>query len=176
MKLGFDAIRLGEASVVIAGGCKILSRVPHVLRELRTGVKIGNVALKDPLYRMGNADYNPVSVDAGVVALEYGVSREQQDKWAYRSQMKHFEAEKTGIWEEEILPIEVKLKDETVVFDADEFPRPNSSLEKLATLKTVCGSPTITAGNALGINDGAAAMILVGESRMADLGLEPLAD
>jgi hypothetical protein len=152
-----------------------MSRVPHVLRELRTGVRLGNIAFEDPLYRMGNVDYNPVSVDAGVVALEYGVSREQQDEWAYLSQMKHREAKKAGKWEDEILPIEAKMKDETVIFDADEFQAEHHSRETGDTEDGV-RKPTVTAGNAPGINDGAAAMVLIGESKMNELGIEPLAE
>ncbi len=176
IKLGFDAIRLGEADMVIVGGTEVMSRTPHILRELRTGIRIGSGSLEDPLYPLGYKDYAPVAVDASEVALEYGVSRELQDRWAYESQIKYQQASEAGKWKDEILPIEVKVKRETLIFENDEFPKPHTTLERLATLPTVFGSPTITAGNAPGLNDGAAALILISESKAKQIGVTPMAE
>ena len=176
IKLGFDAIRLCEADMILVGGTEVMSLTPHILRELRAGVRIGGASLEDPLYPIGYKNYAPVAVDAGEVALAYGVGRELQDQWAYESQVKYQQAQKAGKWKEEILPIQIKGKIDSIVFENDEFPKPHTTLERLATLPTVFGSPTITAGNAPGLNDGAAALILISESKMAQMGITPLAE
>ena len=176
IKLGFDAIKHGEADVAIVGGTEVMSRTPHILRGLRSGIKIGAATLEDPIFPINYKDYAPVSVDAGEVALEYGVDREMQDQWAYNSQAKYQEAQNAGKWKDEILPIQVKAKRDTIAFENDEFPKPHTTLEKLSALPTVFGSPTITAGNAPGLNDGAAALILIGESKIEQMGITPLAE
>ncbi len=176
VKLGMDAIRLDEAGLVIVGGTEVLSHTPYVNWKVRYGARIGSVTLVDPLYPLKYADYEAVAIDAANVALEYGVSREMQDQWAYRTQMRYQEALKAGKWEAEIMPIEIKQKKATVSFSADEFPKANTTLEGLASLPTVFGSKTVTAGNAPGLNDGACAMILASESRMKAMGLKPMAE
>lgn len=177
IKKGYDAIRLGEANVVIAGGVQTMSRVPHVVRNIRWGARLGNVVLEDCLFASGYKDYNPVSVDAGIVAVEFGVTREEQDLWAYNSQRRYQAAEKEGKFRDEIIPVEITdKKKNTVVFDKDEFPKPHTTMERLRELPTIYGSPTITAGNAPGLNDGASALIMVSESKLNELGLEPLAE
>lgn len=174
---GCDKIRLGDAHVVIAGGAENMSRIPHVVRNLRWGAKLGNITMEDCIYRNGYKDYNPVAIDGGEVALEYGVSREEQDHWAYNSQMRYQAAEKEGKFKDEIMPVQVTdKKKNTIVVDKDEFPKPYTTLEKLKTLSTIYDSPTCTAGNSPGLNDGASAVILVSETKLKELGIKPLAE
>lgn len=174
---GCNAIQLGEADVVIAGGVQTMSRTPHLVRNARWGVRIGSLELEDCLFQNGYKDYNPVAVDGGEVAVEYGVTREEQDYWAYTSQLRYQAAEKEGKFKDEIKPVEIKdKKKNTIIFERDEFPKPHTTVEKLKELKTIYGSPTITAGNAPGLNDGASAVILVSESKLRELGRVPLAE
>lgn len=176
VKVGFDAIRLGEAGLVIAGGTEVMSRTPHLARGLRQGVRLGAIPLEDPLYPLAYADYEPIAREVGQVAVKYGVTRQMQDEWALRSQQYYQAAKAAGKWVQEILPVDVPGKKAPIIFEQDEFPKPDTSLDSLAKLATVFGSPTVTAGNAPGLNDGAAALILAGEARMNELGLEPLAE
>ncbi|MCB2141263.1 thiolase family protein, partial [bacterium] len=109
------------------------------------------------------------------VALEHDISREEQDKWAYNSQMRYQQAKTKNVFKDEILPIEVDQSiGKKILFDEDEFPRANTKLEKLATLKTVYGSPTVTAGNAPGLDTGASAILLMQRKKANELGLEVL--
>ncbi|QDR80284.1 thiolase family protein [Sporomusa termitida] len=176
VKVGYDAIRLREADIVLVGGTEVMSRTPHLARGLRSGVRLGAATLEDPLYPLGYKGYEPVAAEVGQVSVEYGVTREMQDAWALRSQTRYQEALKAGKWKQEILPIEVKNKKSTVTFEQDEFPKADTTIESLSSLRTVFGSPTVTAGNAPGLNDGAAAMILVSETRLKELGIKPLAE
>lgn len=177
IRMAYDSIRLGEADVVIAGGVEVMSRIPHIARNLRWGKKLGHCQLEDPVFPVGYKDYNPVAVDAGEVAVEYGVSREEQDLWAYTSQQRYQAAQKAEKFKAEIMPVELKdKKKNTVIFHKDEFPKAGTTLEGLAKLQTIYGSPTVTAGNAPGLNDGAAALLLVCERKLKELGLEPLAE
>ncbi|MBN2494180.1 MAG: thiolase family protein [Deltaproteobacteria bacterium] len=167
---------LGEAGLVIAGGTDNMSRTPHLVQGLRWGLRLGSAELEDPLYRMEYKGYTPVSVDAGELALEHGVDREAQDRWALQSQQRYEAARKAGKFKEEIAPFPVRdARGREQVIDSDELPRPDTSLEKLAALKTVYGSPTVTAGNAPGLDAGAAGVVLTTRARAAELGLEPLA-
>ena len=136
---------------------------------------MGDAALVDPVYKLGYSDWNPVSVDAGEVALQYGVDREEQDSWAVRSQQYYGRAASEGKFIEEIFPVEISGKKGTVIMEEDEQPRPNVTIEQLAKLPTIYGSPTITAGNAPGLNTGAAALVLIAREKAESLGLEPLA-
>lgn len=177
IKRGIDMIRLGEANVVIAGGVQSMSRTPHVVRNLRWGAKLSNFTLEDCLFPPGYKDYNPVAVDAAEVAVDYGVGREEQDLWAYTSQQRYSDAEKEGKFSDEIMPLKIKDKTKNMLtFSTDEFPKPNTKLDKLKELPTIYGNPTITAGNAPGLNDGAAALILVSETKLTELNLKPLAE
>jgi acetyl-CoA C-acetyltransferase len=176
VKVGFDAIRHGEAEIIISSGTEVMSRTPHLARGLRNGVRLGQIVMEDPLYPLGYSDYEPLAKEVGEVAIEYGVTREMQDQWSLDSQLKYKEAKRSEKWKEEIYPIEVKGKKGTTIFAEDEFPKPDTTLESLSRLKTVFGSPTVTAGNAPGLNDGAAALILVGEKKLHEMGLQPLAE
>lgn len=174
--LGFRAIKSDDASVVVAAGGENMGHVPHILYDLRWGKRMGNVTVQDPLWAMGYDDYNPVSVDAGEVAVEHGVTREAQDEWACRSQQRYSEALAAGSLRDELIPFEVVGRGgESALFSQDEAPRPGTTVEALSALKTVYGSPTVTAGNAPAISAGASAVVLTTRRRAGELGLEPLA-
>ena len=177
VKLAAMTIKLGEIDCAIAGGATSFSREPLILRNLRFGgYRLGDVKMEDPLFNMGYKDFNPVSVDSDNVAFEHGISRQEQDEWALRSHMNYGAAWKAGKFKEEILPMPLPQPDgSTKILDIDEQYRPDSSMEKLAKLKTVYGTRAITAGNAPGMNDGATGILLMRRSQAEELGLECLA-
>ncbi len=170
-------ILTGNADVVLAAGMENMSRVPHLVRDVRWGVRLGNVVLEDDLSGMAPGEgYGPVAVDAGEVALEYGFSREDLDEWAYGSQMRYKKAWEEGKFQDEIVPLDIPHKrGETKVFDHDEFPKPHTTPEVLAKLKTIYGSPTVTAGSSPGLDAGAAAILLMRRSTAEAYGIEPQA-
>lgn len=176
VQLAHRSIQCGAVRIAIGGGAENMSLTPYVLPDLRWGTRLRNVTLRDPLI----ISYRgvPVARDAGEVALEYGITREEQDEWAVLSQRRYAAAKKAGKFKDEIVPVTVPgaRKGEQVVFSEDEFPRPHTTLEKLAGLPTVYGSPTVTAGNAPGLNDGAAAVLVMTEGEARKHGLEPLAE
>lgn len=174
IQLGLRAIQLGEADVVLAVGAENLSRAPYVVPSLRFGARMGHVELSDPL-QMKYPGHAPVSVDTGHIALEHGVGREDLDQWAHRSQRRYQEALAAGKYDQEIAPIELSTRKGPVVFDRDEFPKPDTTPESLAKLPTVYGSPTVTAGNAPGLDAGATALLLMSRKKAESVGLEPLA-
>lgn len=176
--LGVKSIKLGDAEVVLAGGATTFSQEPFILRNMRfAGRRMGDVTLEDPLVWIGYKDYNPVALDAGNRAVANGISREEQDKWALRSHQLYGKALAEGKFQGEILPFN-KAKDgkDPVWLTRDEQYRPDSTLERLSKLKTVYGSPTVTAGNAPGLNDGSASLILMSGKKAAELGLTPIAE
>ena len=158
-------IRSDEVDVAIAGGVQSLSRTPFVLKNARWGMKIGHMNLEDPLFALGYKDFAPVAVDAGNVAVEMGVTREMQDKYACLSQSRYQAANDKGKFSEQIVPVEITVKKKKVIMGGDEFPKPNTTLEFLSKLPTIYGSPTVTAGNAPGLNDGAAGLLLMSEEK-----------
>lgn len=175
---GCRTIRAGEGEVILAGGVTSFSTVPFLLRNQRFhGRRLGHVTLEDPLLGLGYKDYAPVAKDAGEVAVKHGIAREEQDAWAVRSHQRYGEAYAAGKFHDEIMPLEVLQKDGSVkVFlDIDEQYRPGVSVEQLAKLKPIYGSPTCTAGNAPGLNDGAAALLITTREKARELGVEPLA-
>ncbi|SDF02593.1 thiolase family protein [Sporolituus thermophilus] len=172
-------IRSGEAHVVLTGGATSFSTVPFLARNLRwSGHRIGGYSLEDPLFPLGYKDFAPVAVDSGNVAVQYNVSRAQQDEFAYNSHQKYGRAYVSGFFRTEMVPIDVTVKKgktaEVVRLDIDEQYRPNVNLADLEKLPTIFGNPTITAGNAPGMNDGAAAQIVMDRRTAERLGLEPL--
>jgi acetyl-CoA C-acetyltransferase len=180
VQLAWQAVRCGDAETVIAGGQENMSLAPHVLPASRTGKKMGPWELVDSMivdglwcafnqYHMGNTAEN--------VAAEFGISREDQDVFAAESQQRTERAQKAGAFADEIVPIEIpQRKGDPVVFDTDEFPRHGTTAESLAKLRPAFSKDgTVTAGNASGINDGAAGVIVMSEARAKDLGLKPLA-
>jgi acetyl-CoA C-acetyltransferase len=176
--MGYNSIKWEESEIVVVVGAENFSRAPFIVHpsaRLGQGPKLGHIKIRDPLIRLGYKDFNPVAVDAGEGALSYSVTREDQDTWALMSQQRYQEANKAGKFRDEIAPMRVSLKNEEILFEEDEFPKPYTTLEKLAELPTVYGSPTITPGNAPGLNDGACCMILMNSKRAGDMGIS-LAD
>ena len=175
----FNAIRFGEREVCIAAGAENMSNLAYLVSpKIRWGTKMGPVEMDDQVFPngYGRTGWNPVALDAGNVALEYDVSREEQDRWAAQSQQRYQDALAAGRWDAEMFPIEVPgPKNTTIRVDADAGPRPGTTYESLAKLKTVYGSPTITAGNAPGMNTGASAILLMSADKAKELGLKPLA-
>lgn len=176
IQMAHRSLRSGDVGVCIAGGAENMSLTPYVLHDLRWGSRLRNVTLREPLIISYRG--NPVARDAGEVAMEYGITREEQDEWTLLSQKRYAAAKEAGKFKEEIIPITVSSgrKGETSLFFEDEFPRPSTTLERLAGLSTVYGSPTVTAGNAPGLNDGAAALLVMNENKAMELCLNPLAE
>ncbi len=179
VRLGYRGIKTGEIDVVLAVGAENMGRTPLVVPpEIRWGKRLGHIEMWDGLYGLGYKGFNPVSVDAGEVALEYGISREDQDRWAYQSQVKYAKAFSEGKFKigEELMRIEIPQKKGTpLIFEKDEFPKPETTLERLSKLPLVYGSPTVTAGNAPGLDTGASAVLIMSEKRAKEKGLKPLA-
>ncbi len=179
LRLGFRAIRSGEAEVCLSVGSENMPRTPHLAPGLRRGVRLGPVTLVDNLFELGYSakGFAPVSVDAGEVALQYGVTRQMQDAWAFQSQERYAKAFAEGKFKigEELMPVVIpQKKGDPVVIDRDESPR-KTSLEALAKLKTVYGSPTVTPGNAPPISAGASAILIMTRKKAEARGLKPLA-
>lgn len=182
LRLGYRAIKAGDAEVVIASGAENMGNVPLVAsaEKMRWGNRLGPIELEDVLFELGygRRGFAPVAVDSGHVSLEYGISREEQDEWAIGSHHKWFAAYNHGKYKigEELMSIEVpQKKGDPIVMDRDESPRENLSLEKMASLKPVYGSPTVTAGNAPGMNSGASAIVLMSLKKAKQMGIKPLA-
>ena len=173
--LGFNSLKLDDAKVVIAGGQESMSNSPHY-QNLRKGEKLDNEKMQDSMIIDGLLDvYNQyhMGVTAENVAEKYQITRSQQDEFAVKSQSKAAEAIKTNKFKDEIVPI--KTKDENI-FDTDEYPKIGTTMEKLATLKTVFKKDgTVTAGNASGLNDGAAALTIMTGKTAKEKDLKPLA-
>ncbi|MEW5559237.1 acetyl-CoA C-acetyltransferase [Enterobacter asburiae] len=180
LHLATQAIQCGEADVVIAGGQENMSRAPHVLTDSRTGARLGNSQLIDSLVHDGLWDaFNDyhMGVTAENLAREYGISRELQDAWALSSQQKARRAIDSGRFRDEIVPVVNLQKDGLAqVVDTDEQPRTDASAEGLARLMPAFDSlGSVTAGNASSINDGAAAVMMMSESKALELNLPILA-
>lgn len=176
IRLGYLGIKAGEAKIVLAGGVTTFSQMPLVVRNLRfQGHRLGPVTMEDPLFNLGYKDYNPVAVDAGEVAVEHGIGREEQDEWALRSHQYYGKAHREGKFRQEIMPLEIpQKKGERFFLEIDEQYRPDVTLERLAKLPTIYGSPTCTPGNSPGLNDGATAVLLAKKEEAEELGLEAL--
>ena len=177
--LATQAIRCGDASIVIAGGQENMSAAPHVLNGSRDGFRMGDIKMTDTMIVDGLWDaYNPyhMGVTAENVARKHEVSRAEQDEFALQSQLKAEAAQKEGRFKDEIIPIEIPSKKGAIVFDSDEYPKHGTTLEALASLRPAFNKEgSVTAGNASGLNDGAAAVIMMSASKARELGLTPLA-
>ncbi|HEV7679185.1 MAG TPA: acetyl-CoA C-acyltransferase [Candidatus Dormibacteraeota bacterium] len=175
VNLGALMIRAGEADVVVAGGMESMSRAPYLLEDQRFGSRLGDRIAVDSMLRDGLCcpiDGLHMGVHGGDVARELGVSREEQDEWAVRSQQRYQAALASGFFADEIVPVENGKNTVT----ADEQPRADTTLEKLQSLRPAFQPDgSVTAGNAPGINDGASAVLLMSAARAAAAGLEPLA-
>ncbi len=184
MKTVMDAvahIRSGDAQLVVAAGVEVMSQIPFAVpSNVRDGNKMGNMELKDLLIADGLTDvFNQyhMGVTAENVAKQVGITREQQDEYALHSQQKAIAAIEAGKFKDEIVPVEVKQRRETVVFDTDEYPKANATLEGLSKLRPAFDREgSVTAGNASGINDGASAIVVASESAVQAYGLTPLAE
>jgi acetyl-CoA C-acetyltransferase len=176
IKLGMMAMKLGEIEVAIGGGATSFSQEPLIVRGLRfNGFRLGDIKMEDPLFQLGYKDYNPVSVDTDNVAAEYGISRQEQDEWAFRSHQNYGKAWKEGKFKDEMIPLEFAQKGkEPFVLDIDEQYRGDTTLEKLSKLKPIYGCKAVTAGNAPGLNDGATAILMMTREKAEKLNLEPI--
>jgi len=177
--LAAQAIMLGEAHVVLAAGMENMSKAPYLLpSSARFGAKFGNLKLLDSMIEDGLTDvFNQIhmGLTAEHLAEKFGISRQDQDLFAYQSQMKTKEAMEKGKFRDEIVPVPVKVKKEEIMVDKDEHPRPDVTLEKLSKLPPAFKKDgTVTAGNSSGINDGASATVLVSEDFLNAHGLKPL--
>ena len=157
-------VKLGEASVVLAGGMESMSNAPYALPKARAGYRMGNGELVDLMIKDGlwcAIDYVHMGIHGGNVAAETGVSREEQDAWALRSHERALAAIDSGIMAEEIVPVVIEGRKGSTTIDTDEAPRRETSLEALAKLKPAFDpNSSVTAGNAPGVNDGAAAVVV----------------
>ena len=153
-----------------------MSKVPYFLTDFRWGHRLGDVNLKDQLVIADPMTGKPRAVQAGEEAQEYGVTREEQDRWAVQSHQRYFKAREACHFKDEVMPIEVpQERGDPIVMTDDESPRADVSLEKLAKLPTVYGSPTVTAGNAPGLNTGSSALVLMSPEEAKRRHKKPLA-
>ena len=177
--LAAQAIRLGDAEVVVAGGMESMSRAPFLLENARYGYRLGHGELIDVMIRDGlwcAFDDCHMGITAENVAREFEVSREDQDTFSADSQRKAGAAISSGRFKDEILPVPVQKKKETVLVDTDEHPRPETTAEQLSRLRAAFDKEgSVTAGNASGINDGAAAVVVMSAARARAEGRTPLA-
>lgn len=177
--LAAQAIQLGEADIVVAGGMENMTQAPYILPQARQGYRMGDGKLIDTMLHDGLTDafhHYHMGITAENLAEKYNITREEQDAFAEQSQQKTEAAQKAGRFNDEIVPVEVKSRKETITFDRDEFPRAGVVAEKLASMRPAFKKDgTVTAANASGINDGAAALLLMSEDKANELGLKPYA-
>jgi acetyl-CoA C-acetyltransferase len=176
--LGFQAIKVGDSEIVVAGGQESMTQAPHCM-HLRSGVRMGNAEMIDTMikdglwdafngYHMGNTAEN--------VAQKWQITREQQDEFALASQNKAEAAQKAGRFRDEIVPVKIASRKGEAIVDADEYPKHGTTLDSLKKLRPAFDkNGTVTAGNASGINDGAAAIVLMTAAAAAKRGIAPLA-
>ena len=178
--LGAQSIMLEDADIILAGGTESMSTAPYAIRKARWGVKMGNDELVDLMIYDGLLDifnHYHMGITAENVAQKYNVGREEQDEFAAKSQNKAEDAIKSGKFKDETVPVEIpQPKGNPIIFDKEEFPRFGTTKDILAKLKPAFKPDgTVTAGNASGINDGAASVLLMSEDIAKEKGLEPLA-
>ena len=176
--LGAQSILLGDNDIVVCGGVENMSTAPYYTKDARFGAKLGNFELEDSIIHDGLTDtfenYH-MGITAENIAEQFSISRKQQDEFAALSQQKASTAIEKGKFSNEIVPITIKTRKEEKVFDTDEFVRSSTNLESLAKLRPAFKKDgTVTAGNASGINDGAACVILMSEKRANELGINIL--
>lgn len=175
-----QAILTGDADIVVAGGMESMSTAPYVLTKARTGYRMGNDTIVDSMIQDGLTDafHNVhMGITAENIAEQYRISRETQDQYALSSQNRAEAAIKAGKFEEEIIPVNIpQRKGEPLVVDQDEYPRFGTGYDNLAKLRPAFKKDgTVTAGNASGVNDGAAAVVVMSKEKAEELGLMPLA-
>jgi acetyl-CoA C-acetyltransferase len=177
--LAANAIACGDADIVVAGGTENMSLSAYVLPSARWGARMGNATLIDTMVHDGLTDaFSGVhmGITAENIVTEYGFTREQQDAFAVESQHRAVKAIADGKFKDEIVPVVIASKKGDIVVDTDEYPKVNASLEGLAKLRPAFKKDgSVTAGNASGINDGAAALVIMSKEKAVSLGLTPLA-
>ena len=179
VNLAAQMIQAGDADIVVAGGMENMSMAPYALMQGRYGYRMGNAQavdtmIKDALWDAFN-DYH-MGITAENVCEKYGITREELDEFAANSQQKCEKAREEGKFKDEIVPVEIKKKKETIVFDTDEGPRAGVTAESLARLRPAFKKDGIvTAGKSSGINDGAAAIVVMSEEKAKELGVKPMA-
>ena len=176
-------ILAGDANVVVAGGMENMSMAPYAIPQGRYGYRMTwpsasqgalvDTMVKDALWDAFN-DYHMIQT-ADNICNEWKLTREELDEFAFKSQQKCKAAQESGAFKDEIVPVEVKKRKETVIFDTDEGPRPDVTLEKLSGMRPINKDGFVTAGNASGINDGAAAIVVMSEEKAKELGVKPMA-
>ena len=181
VSLAAQAIKAGDADLIIAGGTESMSNSPYLSKEARFGGRMGNISLVDSMINDGLWDiFNDyhMGITAENVAEKYNISREEQDEFAYNSQKKASEAQSCGKFDEEIITVSIpQRRKDPIPFRTDEYIRPDSTLEKLGTMRPAFKKDgTVTAGNASGINDGASAIIIAGEEALKRYNLTAMAE
>ncbi|ART76985.1 acetyl-CoA acetyltransferase [Sutcliffiella horikoshii] len=176
--LATQAILAGDADIVVAGGMENMSQAPYLLKGARDGFKMGDQKLVDTMVADGLTcafnDYH-MGVTAENLCTKYELTREEQDEFAANSQQKAVQAIEDGKFKDEIVPVEVKKKKEILTIDTDEYPRKGTTAEKLGGLRPAFKKDgSVTAGNASGINDGAAAVVVMSKEKAEELGIKPL--
>ncbi len=179
VNMAAQMIQCGDADIVVAGGMENMSMAPYALKQARFGYRMNNNTLvdtmvNDALWDAFN-DYH-MGITAENICEKWGITRRELDEFAARSQQKATEAIESGAFKDEIVPVEVKKKKETVIFDTDEGPRPGTTADSIAKLRPAFKPDgLVTAGNASGINDGAAAVVVMSEEKAKELGVKPMA-
>lgn len=178
--LATQAIWLEEKEIIVAGGMESMSQAPYLLWGLREGVKFGDIKMKDSMILDGlwcTFDDQHMGMTGEIIAEKFGASRQEQDEYAFSSHQKAIQAIDKGYFKDEIIPVEIpQRKGEPIVFDTDEGPRKDTTLEKLAKLRPAFKKDgTVTAGNASSLNDGASAVVVASGEAVKEKGLKPLA-
>mgnify|MGYP000885325504 FL=1 len=179
VNMAAQMIEAGDADIVVAGGMENMSMAPYALTKARFGYRMNNATIIDTMVNDGLWDaFNDyhMGITAENVAEKYGLTREELDAFSANSQQKAVAAQESGAFDEEIVPVEVKSKKGTVIFNKDEGPREGTTAESLSKLKPAFKKDGIvTAGNSSGINDGAAAVVVMSEEKAKELGVKPMA-
>jgi acetyl-CoA C-acetyltransferase len=178
VNLAAQMVMMGEADIVVAGGCETMSKIPYLIHKHRFGARMGNEQLLDSMMYDGLIDpfmnYH-MGITAENVAEKCGITREMQDEFAYNSQMKAAKARREGKFKQEIVPVEIKQRKGTILYQEDETIREDVTLEKLAAMKPAFKEGgTVTAGNSSSINDAAAAVVIMSKEKALELGKKPL--
>ena len=177
--LAAQAILAGDADIVVAGGMENMSQAPYIVKNARNGFKMGNQQLIDTMIADGLScafnDYH-MGITAENLCDKYELTREEQDEFSANSQTKAIQAIETGKFMDEIVPVEIpQRKGDPIIFDSDEYPKKGTTVEKLASLRPAFKKDgSVTAGNASGINDGAAVLIVMSKQKALELNIQPL--
>ncbi|MBU0996383.1 MAG: thiolase family protein [Proteobacteria bacterium] len=178
VQMAYYQIKAGEADVIMAGGTDSMTNAQYTIDKLRYGTNIGHTEIRDSMWdSLTNLGIGPaMGITAENLAEKYDISRKEQDELALQSNMRAVDAIDSGKFKDEIVPVEIKTRKETIVVDTDEHPRRNTSMETLSILKpSFKENGTVTAGNASGINDGSSGVLLMSAKKAAELGIAVLA-